>query len=136
MECHEHVSRVKGLKESGDRLTVWPLMLFPNMNISFPPVCFLNCVLCCPADEKILPPVPTMLMLSTEGLLCPFALLNFNPGVKQLISPPTTLALEGERLPKPGRQIEGGFSFLIEWNCSRYFTQFFGIQSAGILTKV
>uniref|UniRef100_A0A674NQ51 Nuclear pore complex protein Nup214 n=1 Tax=Takifugu rubripes TaxID=31033 RepID=A0A674NQ51_TAKRU len=53
-------------------------------------------------DEKILPPAPTMLMLSTEGLLCPFALLNFNPGVKQLISPPTTLALEGERLPKPG----------------------------------
>lgn len=58
-------------------------------------------------DEKTLPPVPTMLMLSTEGLLCPFALLNFNPGVKQLVSPPIALALEGERLPKPGRQIKG-----------------------------
>lgn len=53
-------------------------------------------------DEKTLPPTPTMLMLSTEGLLCPFALLNLNPGVKQLVSPPTPLALEGERLPKPG----------------------------------
>ncbi|XP_041667054.1 nuclear pore complex protein Nup214 [Cheilinus undulatus] len=53
-------------------------------------------------DEKTLPPAPTMLMLSTEGLLCPFALLNLNPGVKQLVSAPTTLALEGERLPKPG----------------------------------
>ncbi|KAM6902844.1 nuclear pore complex protein Nup214 isoform 1-T1 [Xenentodon cancila] len=53
-------------------------------------------------DEKTLPPAPTMLMLSTEGLLCPFALLNLNPGVKQLVSPSTTLALEGERLPKPG----------------------------------
>uniref|UniRef100_H3C4U1 Nuclear pore complex protein Nup214 phenylalanine-glycine (FG) domain-containing protein n=1 Tax=Tetraodon nigroviridis TaxID=99883 RepID=H3C4U1_TETNG len=52
-------------------------------------------------NEKILPPVPTMLMLSTEGLLCPFALLNFIPGVKQLVSPPTTLALDGERLSKP-----------------------------------
>uniref|UniRef100_A0A4W6CF55 Nucleoporin 214 n=1 Tax=Lates calcarifer TaxID=8187 RepID=A0A4W6CF55_LATCA len=41
-------------------------------------------------------------MLSTEGLLCPFALLNLNPGVKQLVSPPSALPLEGERLSKPG----------------------------------
>uniref|UniRef100_A0A3B4UE06 Nuclear pore complex protein Nup214 n=1 Tax=Seriola dumerili TaxID=41447 RepID=A0A3B4UE06_SERDU len=54
------------------------------------------------SDEKTLPPAPTMLMLSTEGLLCPFALLNLNPGVKQLVSPPNPLPLEGERLPKPG----------------------------------
>ncbi|XP_068430386.1 nuclear pore complex protein Nup214 isoform X2 [Clinocottus analis] len=54
------------------------------------------------SEEKTLPPAPTMLMLSTEGLLCPFALLNLNPGVKQLVSAPTGLALEGERLPKPG----------------------------------
>ncbi|KAE8284994.1 Nuclear pore complex protein Nup214 [Larimichthys crocea] len=53
-------------------------------------------------DEKTLPPVPTMLMLSTEGLLCPFSLLNLNPEVKQLVSAPITLTLEGERLPKPG----------------------------------
>lgn len=58
------------------------------------------------ADEKTLPPVPVMLMLSTEGLLCPFALLNSNPGVKQLVSAPTTLAVDGERLPKPGKQAE------------------------------
>lgn len=59
---------------------------------------------CVSADEKTLPPAPTMLMLSTEGLICPFTLLNLNPGVKQLVSPPTTLALEGERLPKPGEK--------------------------------
>lgn len=53
-------------------------------------------------DEKTLPPAPTMLMLSTAGLLCPFALLNLNPGVKQLVSAPTGLPLEGERLPKLG----------------------------------
>ncbi|XP_054896045.1 nuclear pore complex protein Nup214 [Poeciliopsis prolifica] len=53
-------------------------------------------------DEKTLPPAPTMLMLSTEGVLCPFALLNLNPGVKQLVSPFNTLTLEGERQPKPG----------------------------------
>ncbi|XP_034752362.1 nuclear pore complex protein Nup214 isoform X3 [Etheostoma cragini] len=53
-------------------------------------------------DEKTLPPAPTMLMLSTEGLLCPFALLNVNPGVKQLVSAPTALPLVGERQPKPG----------------------------------
>uniref|UniRef100_A0A669CS89 Nuclear pore complex protein Nup214 n=1 Tax=Oreochromis niloticus TaxID=8128 RepID=A0A669CS89_ORENI len=55
-------------------------------------------------DEKTLPPAPTMLMLSTEGLLCPFALLNLNPGVKQLVVAPSNLALEGERLPKPGKK--------------------------------
>nr|XP_043868285.1 nuclear pore complex protein Nup214-like isoform X2 [Solea senegalensis] len=53
-------------------------------------------------DEKTLPPAPTLLMLSTEGLLCPFALLNLNPGVKQLVSAPGLLPLQGERLPKPG----------------------------------
>uniref|UniRef100_A0A3B3YQ00 Nuclear pore complex protein Nup214 n=1 Tax=Poecilia mexicana TaxID=48701 RepID=A0A3B3YQ00_9TELE len=52
-------------------------------------------------DEKTLPPAPTMLMLSTEGVLCPFALLNLNPGVKQLVSPYNPLSLEGERQPKP-----------------------------------
>ncbi|XP_028318650.1 nuclear pore complex protein Nup214 isoform X2 [Gouania willdenowi] len=57
-------------------------------------------------NEKVLPPVPVMLMLSTEGLLCPFALLNLNPGVKQLVSPPTALALEGERLPPPGLAVQ------------------------------
>uniref|UniRef100_A0A8D2ZVY8 Nuclear pore complex protein Nup214 n=1 Tax=Scophthalmus maximus TaxID=52904 RepID=A0A8D2ZVY8_SCOMX len=55
------------------------------------------------SGEKTLPPAPTLLMLSTEGLLCPFALLNANPGVKQLVSPPGLLPLEGERLPKPGK---------------------------------
>ncbi|XP_019937518.2 nuclear pore complex protein Nup214 isoform X3 [Paralichthys olivaceus] len=54
------------------------------------------------SDEKTLPPAPTMLMLSTEGLLCPFALLNLNPGVKQLVSRPSLLPLEGERLPNLG----------------------------------
>ncbi|KAF3849024.1 hypothetical protein F7725_015521 [Dissostichus mawsoni] len=53
-------------------------------------------------DEKTLPPAPTMLMLSTEGILCPFALLNLNPGVKQLVAPPSVLALDGERPPMPG----------------------------------
>lgn len=71
------------------------------------------------ADEKTLPPVPTMLMLSTEGLLCPFALLNLNPGVKQLVAPPSTLSLEGERVPKPGKQaIELHRCSVLKW-CSK-----------------
>uniref|UniRef100_A0A3B5KTB7 Nuclear pore complex protein Nup214 n=1 Tax=Xiphophorus couchianus TaxID=32473 RepID=A0A3B5KTB7_9TELE len=63
-------------------------------------------------DEKTLPPAPTMLMLSTEGVLCPFALLNLNPGVKQLVSPFTALTLEGERQPKPGKTF---------WKLNRFF---------------
>ncbi|XP_061783447.1 nuclear pore complex protein Nup214 isoform X1 [Nerophis lumbriciformis] len=54
------------------------------------------------SDDKTLPSAPTLLMLSTEGVLCPFALLNHNAGVKQLISPCAALTAEGERLPKPG----------------------------------
>ena len=50
-----------------------------------------------PADEKTLPPVPTLLILSTDGVLCPFALLNLNPGAKQLVTPPVSLTLDGER---------------------------------------
>ncbi|XP_033845081.1 nuclear pore complex protein Nup214 isoform X2 [Periophthalmus magnuspinnatus] len=57
------------------------------------------------SDEKTLPPAPVMLVLSTHGLLCPFSLLNLNPGMKQLVSPPTPLSLDGERLPKPGAAI-------------------------------
>ncbi|XP_051906327.1 nuclear pore complex protein Nup214 isoform X2 [Hippocampus zosterae] len=53
------------------------------------------------SDEKTLPPAPTLLMLSTEGLLCPFALLNLNAGVKQLIATCAALTTEGERPPKP-----------------------------------
>ncbi|KAM4635277.1 nuclear pore complex protein Nup214 isoform 2-T2 [Polymixia lowei] len=54
------------------------------------------------SDEKRLPPVPTMLVLSTDGVLCPFALLNLNPGSKQLVSAAAALPLEGERPPLSG----------------------------------
>ncbi|XP_029108628.1 nuclear pore complex protein Nup214 isoform X2 [Scleropages formosus] len=54
------------------------------------------------SDECVLPPAPTLMLLSTDGVLCPFSLLNQNPGVKQLSTAPVSLALEGERIPAPG----------------------------------
>ncbi|XP_063066567.1 nuclear pore complex protein Nup214 isoform X2 [Engraulis encrasicolus] len=51
------------------------------------------------SDDKKLPPAPTLLLLSTDGVLCPFSLLNTNPGAKLLATAPTSLPLEGERPP-------------------------------------
>ncbi|XP_060768909.1 nuclear pore complex protein Nup214 [Neoarius graeffei] len=51
------------------------------------------------SDEKKLPPAPTLLILSTDGVLCPFSLINLNPGVKQLVVSTGSLPQDGERPP-------------------------------------
>ncbi|XP_058238936.1 nuclear pore complex protein Nup214 isoform X3 [Hemibagrus wyckioides] len=51
------------------------------------------------SDEKKLPPAPTLLILSTDGVLCPFSLINLNPGVKQLVMSAGSLPQNGERPP-------------------------------------
>uniref|UniRef100_A0A8C7U3P5 Nuclear pore complex protein Nup214 n=1 Tax=Oncorhynchus mykiss TaxID=8022 RepID=A0A8C7U3P5_ONCMY len=67
-------------------------------------------------DEKTLPPVPTLLLLSTDGVLCPFSLLNLNPGAKQLVAAPTNLALDGERLPPAGlEEIFQIYKYVVIW---------------------
>nr|XP_023674400.1 nuclear pore complex protein Nup214 isoform X1 [Paramormyrops kingsleyae] len=54
------------------------------------------------SDDCVLPPAPTLMLLSTDGVLCPFSLVNQNRDVKQLSVAPVALSLEGERLPGPG----------------------------------
>ncbi|XP_022254420.1 nuclear pore complex protein Nup214-like isoform X2 [Limulus polyphemus] len=52
------------------------------------------------SDTESYPPMPILFLLSTNGLLCPFHMLNTANGATSQVNPPEILLKEGERKPK------------------------------------
>lgn len=52
------------------------------------------------SDTETYPPMPVFFLLSTSGLLCPFHMLNTQPGAANLVYPSEPICREGERKQK------------------------------------
>ncbi|KAI8518454.1 hypothetical protein Bbelb_044710 [Branchiostoma belcheri] len=78
-------------------------------------------------ENQSLPPMPMFMLLSTDGLLCPFYMVNTAPPQPlTIVKPPNALSAQGERLP-PGLSLFG--------SAASSATPKFGLSGASTTTS-
>ncbi|XP_076346690.1 nuclear pore complex protein Nup214-like [Tachypleus tridentatus] len=87
------------------------------------------------SDTESYPPMPILFLLSTNGLLCPFHMLNTANGATSQVNPPEILLKEGERKSKAISQPSSVFASTPNLPSSKQTMANFTTPKSNLLEK-